>query len=273
MASYTQGTSIIVESLPTVTSEQPEVLSQRRCPVVSANDNAEPQWDPEACQWVDVCRDAWWTVSLSAREIVADTSGGGSVVPDNSTFQSQLANPRSSLVVFLTARTVYGSQTALLDLGGGGRWSVFGRSIDVSVAGSQARVVQAGQLSAVAPVTAWTQVIGHLAKSEFPVGDRQGRFTQRIVVPANGVVPQVRLPPWATDVQITEGTIAAQAPGNAEWIMLDRLRGATDRPGRIPLVLGLSPVISIPGYVTFFQVSAPAAFDRFYSFSYDVRFW
>jgi hypothetical protein len=196
------------------------------------------------------------------------------VVPSASAFQSQVANPRSSLTVFLMVATSFGAQTAWLDLGGGGRWSVFGRSVSVMVAGPGARVVQEGQEAAIAPIVAWSSVQGALQASETPIGDRSGRLTQRVVIPANSLAPRVRVPPWVTDVQITEGTIVGQAPSNAEWIMLDRLQGVRDRPGRIPLVLGLSPVVTIPGYVQFFEVAAPVvAFDRFYSFSYDVRWW
>lgn len=230
------------------------------------------------CDDAPACGECWWDIHAVARELWIDNTGGGANLPNEGTFDS-LARPRSEIKHRVTWSVGSGGGRSLYFDLNGQRVAVAGDTIQTSLIVPQINIIQQAQsdqysnlggqlqnnrlptgLVCITTVKAWAyQTLG-------PIGGREGRYTTRLQVLAAGPLPQVFIPPGATDLQITgTDTIA--------WDWVDRTPTAAGTiVGRVNALLSESATVPVPGNAKLIQPAALPPANARYSLSWILRF-
>lgn len=217
----------------------------------------------------------WWLLDLDVREIADEVTAPNTETP---TADQYLANGRrrGSIYFHLRWSTFKGSRSVRMDIAGGGRFCVFGSSVDVSLFSATSRPLRElsryprADIASTGQLVTWTRVVGWLEPQTQALELRFGQFTVRQFVTRDIVPTAIEIPEDATSVQIFEDDAAGGAPTNVAWRFLG-FNGVANL-GQIPIVAGASERVYIPNSAT--QVIATGGAvgqDRLYSVVFRQR--
>lgn len=211
--------------------------------------------------------ETWMVVDANAREFFRDTSAGGVTVPGSTDFGQ--ASKRSSVWLKISWTCGGATNHVVLDLAAGGRYAVFGSKCETFIVGppgSKEFVPGSSELAIVDPLVGFCLTSVALSRSPTPLGDRHGRLSQRVKVPAN-LGRETTIPPCAAELEIFEVPSPTGTTTDDAWQWLG---GGGSQHGPVNLDKGQSDRVLVPGFVWGLEQPTARSSDRYYSFVYRI---